>query len=140
MSTLELTPYPDNSAEALLRVITLFIVSDGEVADGEVEILDDLGVFETLGVDHNRFAEVFDAYCDDLIAHAGTSRYVGLNDPEWIDAVLAPVTEVSRRRLLARVLLLVARADGHFADSELAVYRRILERWEIDLDSLAEAD
>ena len=30
--------------------------------------------------------------------------------------------------------------DDFFADAELGIYRRMLERWEIALDSLGEAD
>ncbi len=131
-----LTPYPDNSPEAMLRVITLFIVCDGDVADGEIESLERHGILEALGVDRNRFAVVFDAYCDDLIAHAGTARYVGVADPEWVDAVLAGVTDPERRRYLARALLLIANSDGYFADVELEVYRRMLERWGLDIDGL----
>ena len=33
----EITPYADNSAEAMLRVISLFIIGDGEVKDEEME-------------------------------------------------------------------------------------------------------
>jgi hypothetical protein len=136
----EITDYAENSPEAMLRVIALFIISDGEVKDAELDALDELGVFQRFGVDRERFAMVFDAYCDDLILHAGTARFVGLADPDWVDAVLAPVTERHARRTLARLLLLLARSDGFFADAELGIYRRMLERWEIDLDSLGEAD
>lgn len=133
----ELTPYPDNSPEAMLRVIALFVVSDGELADEEMDTLESLGVLNTLGVNRERFAEVFDAYCDDLIAHAGTARYVGVADPDWVDAVLAPIVDADRRRYLASTLLLVARADGYFADAELRVYRQILDRWNLTLEQLA---
>ena len=136
MTQPQLTPYAENSTEAMLRAITLFIVSDGDLADSELETVDRLGVLDTLGVDRERFAQVFDAYCDDLIAHAGTARYVGLADPDWVDAVLAPVTDPDRRRYIAAALLLIARSDGHFADAELAVYRRMLERWGLDFDEL----
>jgi len=136
MTQPQLTPYAENSTEAMLRAITLFIVSDGYLADSELETVDRLGVLDTLGVDRERFAQVFDAYCDDLIAHAGTARYVGLADPDWVDAVLAPVTDPDRRRYIAAALLLIARSDGHFADAELAVYRRMLERWGLDFEEL----
>ena len=133
----ELTPYPENSPEAMLRVVALFVVSDGELADEEMDTLESLGVLNTLGVNRERFAQVFDAYCDDLIAHAGTARYVGVADPDWVDAVLSPITDPDRRRYLASALLLVARADGYFADAELRVYRRLLDCWGLDLEQLA---
>ena len=140
MTELALTPYAENSPEAVLRVITLFILSDGELTDAEMDMLDQLGVLETLGVDRERFALVIDAYCDDLIAHAGSARFVALADPDWVDAVLAGITDPQRRRWLAATLLLVARSDGYFADAELGVYRRMLDRWGLDLDELARAE
>ncbi|EGV19993.1 hypothetical protein [Thiocapsa marina] len=136
----EITTYADNSAEAMLRVISLFIIGDGEVKDEEMEMLEQLGVFERFGVDRDDFARIFDGYCDDLIAHAGTARFVGLADPDWVDTILAPVTDRVSRRTLARMLLLLARSDGFFADAELAIYRQMLDRWEIEIDSLADPD
>ncbi len=140
MTKPELRAYAENSPEAVLRIITLFIISDGEVQDRELEMLDRLGVLASLGVDQECFASVIDAYCDDLIAHAGTALGVALADPDWVDKVLAGVTDPSRRRWVASMLLLVARSDGYFADAELAVYRRMLDRWELDIDDLATDD
>ena len=133
-----LTPYPANSPEAMLRIITLFVICDGDLAEGEMEILEQIGVLDTLGVDRNLFAMVFDAYCDDLIAHAGTARYVALADQDWVDSVLSGVTDPKLRRYLAQTLLLVAHSDGHFADAELTVYRQMLDRWGLDVDQLAQ--
>jgi hypothetical protein len=132
----QLTPYPENSPQALLRVIALFIVADGEVADAEIDICEHLGVLEAVGGDRETFARIFDAYCDDLIVHTGTRHLVALTDPDWVDAILAPVTDPDSRRLLARTLLVVARSDGWFADAELKVVRQVLDRWGLTLDEL----
>jgi uncharacterized tellurite resistance protein B-like protein len=136
MTQPNLTRYPENSAEALLRVITLFVVSDGELTDSELEALESLGVLETLGASRERLADVFDAYCDDLIVHAGTAAYVGLADSDWVDAVIAPVTDPERRRYLAATLLHLAQADGHPGDAERSVYRHLLDAWGLDLGEL----
>lgn len=136
MTEPKLTDYAENSPEAVLRIIAMFVVSDGELADEEMETIERLGVLQTLGVDRDRFALTFDSYCDDLIDHAGTSRYVGLADPSWLDAVLAPVTDPDRQRFIAATLLHLAHSDGHFADAELVVLRRLLDRWGLDLSSL----
>jgi uncharacterized tellurite resistance protein B-like protein len=136
MTAPHLTHYPENSPQAMLRIIALFIVSDGELAEAEIDVLDRLGVLTTLGVDREAFALVFDTYCDDLIAHAGSARFVGLADPEWVDAVLAGVTDPERRRFVAATLLHVANSDDHLADAELAVYRRMLARWGLDIEEL----
>jgi tellurite resistance protein len=133
----QLTPYTENSPQALLRVLALFIVADGEVADAELDICERLGVLEAVGGDRETFARVFDAYCDDLIVHAGTRRLVALADAEWVDAILAAVTDPDSRRLLARTLLVVARSDGWFADAELKVVRQVLDRWGLTLEALS---
>jgi uncharacterized tellurite resistance protein B-like protein len=132
-----LTSYPDNSPEAMLRVIAMFIVSDGEVADAELDAVDRLGVLTAVGGDRETFARVFDSYCDDLIAHAGTRRLVALADADWVAANLARVTDPASRRLLAQTLLVVARSDGWFADAELDVFRRVLDQWGLALEDLA---
>ena len=136
MTKPQLTPYTENSPQALLRVLALFIVADGEVADAELDICERLGVLEAVGGDRETFARVFDAYCDDLIVHAGTRRLVALADAEWVDAILAAVTDPDSRRLLARTLLVVARSDGWFADAELKVVRQVLDRWGLTLEAL----
>ncbi len=136
MTKPQLTPYPENSPEALLRVIAMFIVSDGEVADEELAICDRLGVLAAVGGDRETFARVFDVYCDDLIVHAGTRRLVALADADWVEAILAPVTDPASRRLLAQTLLVVARSDGWFADAELKVVRKMLDHWGLALENL----
>ena len=136
MTQPQLTPYPDNSPQALLRVLALFIISDGEVADAELDTVEGLGVLASLGGDRETFARVFDAYCDDLIVHAGTRRRVALADSDWVAAVLAPVTDPAKRRVLAQTLLLVARSDGWFADVELKVVRQVLDAWGLTLEDL----
>jgi len=132
----QLTVYPDNSPEALLRVLAMFIVSDGEVADAELDICERLGVLAAVGGDRETFARVFDTYCDDLIVHAGTRRMVALADAEWVAAILVPVTDPASRRLLAQTLLVVARSDGWFADAELKVVRQMLDHWGLALEDL----
>jgi uncharacterized tellurite resistance protein B-like protein len=138
MATLTITPYLPNSTEAMLRVITLFIISDGEVRTAELDTLARLGILSALGADQEQFARVIAQYCDDLLVYAGNAQRVGLADPAWVDAVLASVTDLQKRRLLAQTLLVVARSDGSFADVELAVVRRLLDRWSLTLDSLTQ--
>lgn len=136
MTKPHLTAYPDNSPEALLRVIAMFIVSDGEVDDAELDTCERLGVLAAVGGDRETFARVFDTYCDDLIAHAGSRRLVALADPDWVEAILASVTDPASRRLLAQTLLVVARSDGWFADAELKVVRQMLDHWGLTLEDL----
>jgi hypothetical protein len=132
----DLTLYPDNSPQALMRVLAMFIMSDADVADAEMDAIEDLGVLAALGGDRESFAEIFDGYCDDLIVHAGTRPLVTLADADWVKAVLTPITDPVKRRLIAQTLLVVARSDGWFADAELKVVRQMLDQWGLTLEDL----
>jgi uncharacterized membrane protein YebE (DUF533 family) len=132
----KLTAYPDNSPAALMRVLAMFIMSDGDVTDAEMDTIEDLGVLAALGGDREHFAEIFDSYCDDLILHAGFRHLVTLAEPDWVASILAPVTDPAKRRLIAQTLLVVARSDGWFADAELKVVRQMLDQWGLTLEDL----
>jgi len=131
-----LTTYPTDSIDAQLRVIVMFAVSDGDVDATEVDVLERLGVLKGLGADRDRLAEVARAYFADLDRQAARRGRIDLNDDVWVDAVLAPVRAPQARLTLARALLVMARADGVFADPELAVLRRLLDRWGLSLEDL----
>jgi uncharacterized tellurite resistance protein B-like protein len=131
-----LTPYAADSVDAQLRVIVMFAISDGDVAAAEVEVLDRLGILDGLQADRERLAAVARAYFADLDRRAAREGRVDLNDDAWVDGVLAPVRAPEARLTLARLLLVMARADGVFADPELALLRRVLERWGLTLEDL----
>jgi uncharacterized tellurite resistance protein B-like protein len=124
----------------MLRVIVMFSLTDGDVASAEVDVLDRLGILDGLGADRERLTRVAREYFDDLDRRAVGRGRVDLNDDAWIDAVLAPVRAPQARLLLARLLLVMGRADGRFADAELAVLRHLLDRWGLSLDDLAQGE
>ncbi len=134
-----LTPYPANSREAMLRVISLFLISDGDVHAAEVKTLEKLGVLHAIDADREQLARVFRQYCADLEHYAGRANRVTLTDPKWIEAVLAPITGTAQRRFLAMALIAIARADGSFSDEELLVVRRLLDRWHMNAEELIAA-
>jgi uncharacterized tellurite resistance protein B-like protein len=131
--------YASDSTEAMLRVITMFMVADGEVRAGEVQVLDRLGILQELGTERERLSAVARQYFADLDRQAAAQGRVDLNDDAWVDAVLEPIQGTRARLFLARLLLVIARADGRFADAELGLLRRILERWNLSLEDLANA-
>jgi tellurite resistance protein len=126
----------------MLRVISLFLVSDGNVQPTELRTLERLGVLHAIGANREHLARVFEQYCIEAhhhTGHSGQAKRTTLTDPVWIEAVLAPITGQTERRFLAMALIAIARADGSFADDELMVVRRLLDRWYVGPDELAQA-
>ncbi|MGB0721004.1 MAG: TerB family tellurite resistance protein [Gammaproteobacteria bacterium] len=132
-----LTSYPGNSPEAMMRVLAMFIFSDGDVSDAEMDAIDSLNLLAMLGGDANTFAQVIVDYSDDLIAHSRDPAHIGLADGDFVDAILAPITDPDKRKTLARALLVMAKSDGRFDEPELAVMHRTLRDWDLSLEDLA---
>ncbi|MGB0712174.1 MAG: TerB family tellurite resistance protein [Gammaproteobacteria bacterium] len=132
-----LTSYPENSPQAMMRVLAMFIFSDGDVSDEEMDAIAELNLLSMLGGDANGFAEVIVSYSDDLIAHSRDPVHIGLADGDFVDAVLAPITDPQRRKTLARALLVMAKSNGRFDEPELAVMHRTLRDWNLSLEDLA---
>lgn len=130
--------YVRNSPESIARVVAMMMVTDGKLDSREIEILDELHVYEILGMSQAQFMEVVHEYCSDLLASSSRSGHVKLIDQKRIDEIIDCVDNPPARILACSMILNVAHADKHFADTELAVFRHVLERWNLTLEELHE--
>ena len=128
--------YPENSPQALARVLAMTMITDAKLADQELQIMDQLFLYEVLEISKSEFAEVVKQYCDDLLVADPAQAKVDLMDRARIDAVLAPVTDPQKRFQTAQMIANVIRADGHLHDAELALFRHVLQTWNLTLDAL----
>ncbi|MEI7968616.1 MAG: TerB family tellurite resistance protein [Betaproteobacteria bacterium] len=129
--------YPRNSPEAMARVIAMAMITDAKLDDRELEIMDHLYLYEVLGLSRTEFSEVVRQYCDDLVGSPGAvPGRVDLMDRDRIDAVIDAIDDPQKRLQTAQMIANVAKADGHLHDAELALFRHVLERWDLSLDQL----
>jgi len=128
--------YPENSPQAMARVLAMTMITDAKLADQELEIMDHLFLYEVLDLSKAEFAEVVKQYCDDLLVADTAHAKVDLMDRARIDAVLAPVTDPHKRFQTAQMIANIIRADGHLHDAELALFRHVLQTWNLSLDAL----
>ena len=127
--------YPRNSPEAMARIIALILLADGELDDGEVEMLDDLGVYDRLGVSRKTFIRVVQEYFEDLL-HDDTGDRIRLLDAKRLDVVLDGVDDDKKRVDLAAMMLSLISADGNMNDAELATLRHVLVHWGLTLEEI----
>lgn len=127
--------YPRNSPEAMARIIALILLADGDLDDGEVEMLDDLGVYDRLGVSRKTFIRVVQEYFEDLL-HDDAGDRIRLLDAKRLDVVLDGVDDDKKRVDLAAMMLSLISADGDMNDAELATLRHVLVHWGLTLEEI----
>jgi uncharacterized tellurite resistance protein B-like protein len=127
--------YAKNSPEAMARIIALIVLSDADLNDAEVDMMDRLGIYGRLGVSRKVFIQVVKEYFDDLLVD-DTGDRIRMLDPKRLDVVLDCVDDDKKRIDLAAMMLSLISADGDMNDAELATLRHVLFHWGLTLDQI----
>ncbi len=130
--------YPINSSKALARLIAMAVVADGELDNCEIDRLRELDVFSMLGIEADGFYQVLLELCRDL-AVGGSGEHVSLLAPHRLEQLADEVSDSKLRKLALSAMLVTIKADGKVSEGEQTLLRYLLERWDIDLDSLRTA-
>lgn len=126
--------YAKNSPEAMARIVAMIMLSDADLDDAEVSMMDRLGVCDRIGVTRGTFIRVVKEYFDDLLKE-DTGR-IRLIDAKRLDEVLDSVDDEKKQIALAAMLLNLIRADGAMNDAELATLRHVLRHWGLTLEEI----
>jgi uncharacterized tellurite resistance protein B-like protein len=121
--------YARNSPEAVGRILAMALVSDGGLDEREIDAVERLDMLREVGLTREAFSRVVAEYCDDL----GGSLEA---DAATIDHVLADVDAPDKRAAACAMMLSLCYADGRFAPREVAVMRRVLQRWGLAIESV----
>jgi uncharacterized tellurite resistance protein B-like protein len=119
----------------MARIIALVMLSDADLDDAEVEMLDRLGIYERIGASRKTFIRVVKEYFDDLLQDNPGER-IRLIDAKRLDTVLDAVDDEQKRLDLAGMMLRLIGADGTMNDAELATLRHVLARWGLTLEQI----
>ena len=130
--------YPDNSPEAMSRVIALMIVADAHIDDREIAVLDTFNAFAKLGIARKDFMNVARDYCADLVHAAEAKGSTALLDVARTDHVIGSVVTREQRLVVAGLLLAVVSADRVHDAGELVLFEHILDRWDVTRDEVAD--
>jgi uncharacterized tellurite resistance protein B-like protein len=131
--------YAKNSPEAMARVLAMTMITDASLDDRELEVMERLRLYDLLGLSKARFSRVVEDYCEDLLRAGAPDSRVDLLDAGRIETVTRAVDDPKKRLLTAQMVLNVLKADDRLHAAELALFRQILERWELSFDALVEA-
>lgn len=122
--------YPRNSPQAAARIVALTMLADGYVGRVELEVLDQLGAAERLGLSRAELHTVVHAFCEDLLTGARN---------DWVDAsrvdertmlqMMAEIDDPALRLKLLQLCVQVVEADQYIAHGESAVLVAAIEQW-----------
>jgi uncharacterized tellurite resistance protein B-like protein len=130
---------PDDSPEALARVLAMMIVTDAELDPRELDMLEQLDAFDRIGITRERFRATAQQYCAELGSRMGDRAWLHLSDVMLIDEILRPVQGTAQRLLVARLCAAIITADGRVHDIERLVFDHMLARWGLTRASVSRA-
>ncbi|BEV71277.1 MULTISPECIES: TerB family tellurite resistance protein [unclassified Paludibacterium] len=132
-------PYRVNSPQAMARFIAMFMITDGEMDERELDALEKIMTYDLLGLSRKQFTQVLVDYCDDISDEAEQDGTIHLIDRQRIDTLLEEVTDRSKRLLTCALAMDVAKADGDISPPEMALLRYLMQRWDITLSDIEAA-
>jgi len=107
----------------------LTIITDAEVDDRELDALDRINFYGSVGINKWAFGDVLADFCDDLARSADRRGYIRLLDQRCIDQLLAEVDDPVLRLTTVALITNILRSDGRVEVQEAAFLNYVLERW-----------
>lgn len=121
----------ESSVEAQARVLALMVAANGRVDPRELQVLEDLGAFERIGMTRERFVALAQECLHDVGAGLAEAPWLRARDQAYLDSLLEAVTDPNERLLLCRLAAAVVTADGRVSGDERLVYDHVLARWRV---------
>lgn len=121
--------YLRNSPEAVSRLVAMAIISDAEVDDREIDALDRMDFYGSVGINKWAFGDVLADFCDDLKRSADRRGRVKLFARRKINHALAEVDDAGLRAQTVALIANVLKSDGKVEPRESAFLAHVLKRW-----------
>lgn len=128
--------YPINSPEAMARILAMFMITDGEMDPREIESMENLHVYEIIGLSRRSFIDVLAKYCDDVSDEAENDGTIHLLSRERINEVLDTINDRKKRLLCCALALDVCKSDKDISEPEMLLLRHMMQHWQLTLDDL----
>lgn len=128
--------YPENSPQAIGRIVAMMMVADGSLAEAELATLSDPEHLASVGLDAHELRTVLADHLVDVALASPTPHEARVNDPAILDQVLAPVTDPALRLKACALAIHASGADEQIAPAEQAVLHYMLGQWGLTLEQL----
>jgi len=126
-----------NVRDAAARVLALLVAARGWIDDRELEALDGIDAFRSLGVDRDRFVELARAYAPEMGTHLGETSWLRNRDRAYVDDLLRQVSDPDERRLVCRFAAAAMAASGCDWNEEHMLCAHVQASWGMDTPELA---
>lgn len=132
--------YPNNSPEAMARIIALSMLVDGGLDKSELDVVARMGIIERLGMTEDEFEKIVHHLCEDMLQCTDSGHYgqIEINDA-IIDGILVEIQQPQLRKQLLRIMLAIVDADERLSEGEAVLIARALHCWTLDLISIHDA-
>jgi hypothetical protein len=127
--------YTRNSPEAVSRLVAMAIITDAEVDDRELDALERMDFYGSVGINKWAFGDVLADFCDDLKRRADRRGRIRLLDQRHLDHALSEVDDPLLRAKTIALIANLVRSDGRVAAQEAAFLSYLLKRWEYCSDT-----
>ena len=132
--------YPQNSPEAIARIVTLAMMADGHACRTEIERVDCAHAQQDFGISREQLLAVTRGFCEDLGACSRLSWVEACRvDAGTVAALLLEIDDPALRVRLHRLCVAVIQADRHVADSESWLLGLMTRQWGLPGAPLAHA-
>ena len=121
--------YLRNSPEAVSRLVAMAIMTDARLDDRELDALDRMNFYGSVGINKWNFGDVLADFCDDLVRLADRRGRIRLLDQRRIDQLLEEVDDPVLRATTVALITNILRSDGKVARAEAVFLNYLLERW-----------
>lgn len=133
--------YPENSPQAMARVVSMAMLADGAIDMSEIESLKRHSVIDKLGLSPEAFDRVVHEFCDDMLVYASRDSAGNMTiDSDTIKQMLDDIESEELRRKTLRAILDIVNADGELAGYEGFLVSQALKHWEMNLKDVAKVD
>lgn len=132
-------PYPHNSPEAMARVVVMCMLADSDLDPSELDATSLQTIFAATGLDRHALMRLIRDYLHDIADDEVQSERINLLEPARINLLLAEISSPALRLRTLACALSMCKADHALNTPELALFRHIMQHWQLDLADLARA-
>lgn len=125
--------YPTNSPEAIGRVLAIAMMADGAIDSSELAALEGKDIIKRIGLDPERFDQLFYEYCEDLLSSAQRLPNGQLElDGASIGKLFDEIRDPGLQKLALRSMLDLVNADRQLNGSEALLVAQAFRHWDIE--------
>ena len=127
------------ASDASARVLAMMVAANGRIDARELQALDELDAFRSLGLSRERFTALARECLNEIGGGLEECSWLRTRDVAYIDKLLEAVPQPDERLLVCRLAAAALTADGHVSSGERLVYDHVLARWHINRSMVTDA-